>query len=85
MEFHEGTPHVELVDVIHVESSLDLILTPPILHLSFPFIFHSYFDPHESTCVESETFVSGSPCLDQSLDDTGIEKLKDHIEGKDLT
>jgi len=84
MEFRDITPPDELRDPFRM--SLPLILLPPLpFH---PFLFSSLFfpslDPLESIFVESETFVRGSSCLDQTLEDRDIDRFKDHFEVKDL-
>lgn len=46
----EVTPHMELSNRIHMESSVDLAPTPPISRLSSCFsILHSSSDPPKST------------------------------------
>jgi len=49
----------------------------------FPSLLSS-LDPPEFTFVEPETFVLDTPCLDQTLDDDGVDRLKDHFEIQDL-
>jgi len=47
-------------------------------------IFLTSLDPPEFTFVESETFALGHSWLDQTLDDSDVEKLKDHFKVKNL-
>ena len=75
VEFSEVSPHIELVDPFSNESSSVLGPAPPISSLFSPLpIFLRSLDPPESTFIESETSVLGSPCLNQN-----------HFEEKDLT
>ena len=64
-DFIEVKPPEELIDLMSVESSLDLAPTPPISPLSPSLsILHPSVDLPESTFVESETFVLDSHCSD---------------------
>ena len=85
-EFSDVTLRMELSDPIHMESFPSLGPTPPISSLFslLPILLPS-LDPLESTFVEFEIFVLGSPYLDQTLDDSDIERFEDHFEVKDLT
>lgn len=86
MEFTEVSPHIELNDPNSIESFPGLGPAPSISSLFSPLpIFLCSLDPPESTFVESETSVLGSPYLDQTLDDSDIDRLDDHFEVKDLT
>ena len=71
---------MELNNLIFNESFPDLAPTPPDSSLSSPLpISPSSLDHPESTFVESETSVLGSSCLDQTLNDSDIERLEDHF------
>ena len=62
------------------------MLAPPISSFSSPLpILSSYVAPPEYVFIESDTFVLGNPCLDQTLDDSDIDRLEDYFEVKDLT
>ena len=70
MDSSEVTPHMQLSDPNHMEFSLELTPTPRISPLSSSFpILHSSLD---ATSVESGPIVLGSPCLDQTLDDSDV-------------
>ena len=85
-EFSEVSPHIELHDPISDESSLELAPTLVLSSLASPLpILHPSLDSPESTLVGSETFMLGSSCLDQTLDDSDIKRLEDYFEVKDLT
>ena len=73
VDFSDFTPHMELNDSIYVESFPNLAPIPPIspLSSSVPILRPSLYLP-KSTFVESETFVSGNLCLDQTFDDSDI-------------
>jgi len=86
VEFSEVLPHMGLDDPISDESTLDLAPSPPIPSFSSPFpIFLPSLDPLKSTFIGPETFVLDNPCIDQILNDSGIEGLEDHFEVKDFT
>ena len=85
MEFSEVTPHIKLNDSIFVESTLDLAPTPSISSLSSPLpFFLPSLDPPESNFVEFETLVLGNRCLDHTLNDNDIKRLKGHFEVNNL-
>jgi len=67
--------------------SLPLTYLPPLPFYPFllPPRFSSFSRPFESTFVESETVVLGSPCFDKTLDYSDIERLDDHFDVKALS
>lgn len=84
VEVSEVTLPVELSDPIFVESSSNLAPIPRILSLSSPLsIFLPSLNLRESIFVEFKTSVLGSPCLDQTLDDSDVDRLEDNFEAKD--
>jgi len=88
VDFSEISPHIELIDPISDESSLNLAPILPISHLSSPLLlFLPSLGPLDCAFIESETSVHDIPYLVQTLklDDIDIERLKDHFEVKNLT
>ena len=65
VESSEITPHMQLIDPVSDEYSLDFAPTPPISPLlsSLPILSPS-FDPFESNFIESVTFMLGNPSVD---------------------
>jgi len=86
VEFSEVSPHIELNNLISDQSFPDIAPPSPFSPLPSPLpIFLPSLDPLASTFADSETFVFGNPCFDQTLDDIDIDRLEDHFEVKDLT
>jgi len=74
-----------LVDLICVETSINLTPTPHVSPLSSPFDLRLSLNHPNSTFVEFEIFFPSSHCLNQTRINVDIERLQDHMEVENLT
>jgi len=86
VDFIEVTPPNELNDPFPDESHPDLGTAPPMTPLSSSLpLYLPSLDPPESTFVESEASILSNLCLNQTHEDSDIDKLEDHFKVRDLT
>jgi len=89
VESSEVTPPNELSDPISIESSLDLSITLPISPFSsllpHPISLFSTPPPSRVYFFRVQDFCACSSCLDQTLDDSDMDRLEDYLEVKYLT